>query len=142
MQQLSLDAVRMFVTVHDFGGYAKAGEVIGRSQPAISLQIKKLETQLGKKLFTKSGQRHVLSLDGEWFLTQARELLALNVDKVLLTSGCWVSKLNKQILILPSLGNSGLRMICSASGTDERARGVTPKPCCMAAINPYKSGLV
>ena len=30
MQQLSLDAVRMFVTVHDFGGYAKAGEVIGR----------------------------------------------------------------------------------------------------------------
>ena len=82
MQQLSLDAVRMFVTVHDFGGYAKAGEVIGRSQPAISLQIKKLETQLGKKLFTKSGQRHVLSLDGEWFLTQARELLALN-DKIL-----------------------------------------------------------
>ncbi len=82
MQQLSLDAVRMFVTVHDMGGYAKAGEVIGRSQPAISLQIKKLETQLGKKLFTKSGQRHVLSIDGEWFLPQARELLALN-DKIL-----------------------------------------------------------
>lgn len=82
MQQLSLDAVRMFVTVHDMGGYAKAGEVIGRSQPAISLQIKKLEVQLGKKLFTKSGQRHVLSMDGEWFLTQSRELLALN-DKIL-----------------------------------------------------------
>lgn len=82
MQQLSLDAVRMFVTVHDMGGYSKAGEVIGRSQPAISLQIKKLEAQLGKKLFTKSGQRHVLSMDGEWFLTQSRELLALN-DKIL-----------------------------------------------------------
>ena len=85
MQQLSLDAIRMFVTVHDMGGYAKAGEVIGRSQPAISLQIKKLESQLGKKLFTKVGQRHVLSLDGEWLLPHARALLALN-DEVLQTA--------------------------------------------------------
>lgn len=82
MQQLSLDAIRMFVTVHDMGGYAKAGEVIGRSQPAISLQIKKLESQLGKRLFTKVGQRHVLSLDGEWLIPHARALLAIN-DEVL-----------------------------------------------------------
>ncbi|MGY0623164.1 MAG: LysR family transcriptional regulator, partial [Paraglaciecola chathamensis] len=37
MKQLSLDNLRTFVTVIDLGGYAKAGEYLGRSQPAISL---------------------------------------------------------------------------------------------------------
>ena len=53
MKQLSLDNLRTFVSVIELGGYAKAGDFLGRSQPAISLQIKKLETQLDKKLFTK-----------------------------------------------------------------------------------------
>ena len=43
MKQLSMDAIRTFVTVVELGGYAKAGDVLGRSQPAISLQLKKLE---------------------------------------------------------------------------------------------------
>ena len=46
MKQLSLDNLRTFVSVIELGGYAKAGEFVGRSQPAISLQIKKLESQL------------------------------------------------------------------------------------------------
>ena len=49
MKQLSLDNLRTFVSVIEQGGYAKAGELLGRSQPAISLQIKKLEAQLATK---------------------------------------------------------------------------------------------
>ncbi|QPG06330.1 LysR family transcriptional regulator [Salinimonas marina] len=80
MKQLSLDNLRTFVTVIEQGGYAKAGEWLGRSQPAVSLQIKKLETQLGRKLFSKVGQRHTPSADGNWLYAKARELLALNDD--------------------------------------------------------------
>ncbi|AXR07451.1 LysR family transcriptional regulator [Salinimonas sediminis] len=78
MKQLSLDNLRTFVSVIEQGGYAKAGELLGRSQPAISLQIKKLEAQLGRKLFTKVGQRHTPSADGNWLYSRAKELLELN----------------------------------------------------------------
>ena len=78
MKQLSLDNLRTFVSVIELGGYAKAGDHLGRSQPAISLQIKKLETQLERKLFTKVGQRHVPSADGNWLYPKAKELLELN----------------------------------------------------------------
>ena len=64
MKQLSLDNLRTFVTVVDTGGYAKAGDILGRSQPAVSLQIRKLEEQLGKRLFSKTGQRHHANTDG------------------------------------------------------------------------------
>jgi hypothetical protein len=46
VKQLSLDNLRTLVSVIELDGYAKAGERLGRSQPAISLQIKKLEEQL------------------------------------------------------------------------------------------------
>ncbi|WP_137166193.1 LysR family transcriptional regulator [Salinimonas lutimaris] len=78
MKQLSMDNLRTFVSVIEQGGYAKAGEWLGRSQPAISLQIKKLEEQLDRKLFTKVGQRHVPSADGNWLYVKAREMLDLN----------------------------------------------------------------
>ncbi len=78
MNQLSLDTLRTFVSVIELGGYAKAGDFLGRSQPAISLQIKKLESQLDRKLFTKVGQRHVPSADGNWLYPKAKELLELN----------------------------------------------------------------
>ena len=78
MKQLSLDTLRTFVSVIELGGYAKAGDFLGRSQPAISLQIKKLESQLDRKLFTKVGQRHLPSADGNWLYPKAKELLELN----------------------------------------------------------------
>ena len=78
MKQLSLDNLRTFVSVIELGGYAKAGDFLGRSQPAISLQIKKLESQLERKLFTKVGQRHLPSADGNWLYPKAKELLELN----------------------------------------------------------------
>lgn len=80
MKQLSLDNLRTFVTIIELGGYNKAGELLGRSQPAISLQIKKLEGQLGKKLFDKVGQRYQANADGQWLFEQAKQMLAINDD--------------------------------------------------------------
>ncbi|MDO6694986.1 LysR family transcriptional regulator [Aliiglaciecola sp. 3_MG-2023] len=80
MRQLSLDNLRTFVTVVELGGFAKAGDMLGRSQPAISLQIKKLEEQLGRRLFDKIGQRQLVNQDGQALLQQARAMLGINDD--------------------------------------------------------------
>jgi DNA-binding transcriptional LysR family regulator len=80
MKQLSLDNLRTFTAIIELGSYAKAGEYLGRSQPAISLQIKRLEQQLGKRLFNKEGQRHQVNHDGAQLYQQAKKLLALNDD--------------------------------------------------------------
>ncbi len=82
MKQLSLDNLRTFVTVVDMAGYAKAGELLGKSQPAISIQIKRLEQQLATKLFTKQGQRQVVNMHGRKLYQSAQQLLALN-DEIL-----------------------------------------------------------
>lgn len=78
MKQLSLDNLRTFVTVVDLGGYGKAGEKLGRSQPAVSLQIKRLEQQLSRRLFTKQGQRQVVNQDGLNLYQTAQAMLDLN----------------------------------------------------------------
>lgn len=80
MKQLSLDNLRTFVAVIDRGGYAKAGDLLGRSQPAISLQIKRLEQQLGKRLFKKVGQKHQANNDGVLLYQYAQKMLAFNDD--------------------------------------------------------------
>ena len=78
MRNLSMDAMRGFVTVAEMGGFTRAGELLGRSQPAISLQIKRLEEQLDAALFIRKGQRLELTLAGNKLLPLARQILALN----------------------------------------------------------------
>lgn len=78
MKQLSLDVLRSFVTIVDVGNFQRAGEILGRSQPAISLQIKKLEQQVNKKLFNKVGQSYQVSTDGSWLYEHAKQMLKIN----------------------------------------------------------------
>ncbi|MCF2948064.1 LysR family transcriptional regulator [Paraglaciecola aquimarina] len=78
MKQLSLDNLRTFVTVVNEAGYAKAGDVLGKSQPAISLQIKRLEQQLSIRLFNKKGQRQIVNHEGLKLYKTALKMLALN----------------------------------------------------------------
>ncbi|NOU51500.1 LysR family transcriptional regulator [Pseudoalteromonas sp. JBTF-M23] len=78
MKNLSIDGLRTLVTVVDVGGFAKAGELLGLSQPAVSLQIKRLEEMLNCKLFKKQGQRQVLNQYGELLLPLAKQMLQQN----------------------------------------------------------------
>lgn len=78
MKQLSIDNLRAFVAVVELGGFAKAGEYLSRSQPAISLQIKRLEQQLDCKLFKREGQRQVVNQKGKELYDMAVELLTQN----------------------------------------------------------------
>ncbi|CCQ11285.1 Transcriptional regulator, LysR family [Pseudoalteromonas luteoviolacea B = ATCC 29581] len=78
MKNLSLDGLRTFVAVVELGGFAKAGDLLGLSQPAVSLQIKRLEDLLGRRLFKKQGQRQVLNQYGEMLLPLAKQMLQYN----------------------------------------------------------------
>lgn len=79
---LELDLLRTFVTGLDLGSYAKAAERLGRSQSAISLQLRKLEEQTGRSLLRKQGRGLALTEEGEVMLSYARRLLELNDEAV------------------------------------------------------------
>lgn len=71
------DLLRTFVAVVDNAGFTRAGERVGRTQSTVSLQIKKLEGNLGRRVFERDGRDLRLTPDGELLLPYARQLLQL-----------------------------------------------------------------
>ena len=79
-KNIPTDLLRSFVTIVDLGGYTRAAEALGRTQPAVSLQIKRLEELLQTKLILTSGRQCRLTNDGLALGPYARQLLRLNDD--------------------------------------------------------------
>ena len=77
MKALDLDVLNMIVAVADTGNISRAAEVVHRSQSAVSMQIKTLETAIGKPLFVRGARSVTPTQDGEVLLTYARRMLAL-----------------------------------------------------------------
>jgi len=51
---MEIRQLRTLVSILDFGGFAAAGEALGLTQSAVSLQIKALEKEFGEDLFDRS----------------------------------------------------------------------------------------
>ncbi|WHZ34817.1 LysR family transcriptional regulator [Sagittula sp. MA-2] len=79
-RNIPTDLLRSFVTVVDLGGFTRAAEALGRTQPAISLQIRRLEDLLQTKLIRTSGRQFALTDDGVALGPYARQMLRLNDD--------------------------------------------------------------
>lgn len=79
---LPTDVLRTFVSIVDLGSFTKAGELLGRTQPAISLQIRRLEEAVGCRVFDTSGRSCQLTPDGEILVRYARQMLCLNDEAV------------------------------------------------------------
>lgn len=77
-----MDLLRALVTVADLGGITRAGEALGRSQPAISLQIKRLESLLDTELFRRDGRQLQLTDSGTTLIRYARQILSLNDNAI------------------------------------------------------------
>jgi DNA-binding transcriptional LysR family regulator len=77
---LDLDILRTLAVAHDRGGLAQAAEHLGRTPSAISLQMKRLQEDLGTQIFRKRGRGLALTEAGEIALSYARRMLALNDD--------------------------------------------------------------
>ena len=71
----NLRHLHLFETVAACGSFSRAAEVLGMSQPAVSMQIRQLEGDLGTTLF-EGPQRQRLSAAGQELLQHARILLA------------------------------------------------------------------
>ncbi|WP_266064098.1 LysR substrate-binding domain-containing protein [Brucella intermedia] len=80
---LDIDVLRTFATGSSLGSFAKAADKLGRSPAAVSLQMRKLESQVGQTLFRKNGRGLELTESGEAMLSYARRLLDLNDEAVL-----------------------------------------------------------
>lgn len=91
LNNLDLELLRTFVTVVERESFAAAAESVNRTQPAITQQMHRLEDQLGKTLFRKSGRTKQLTDDGLKLLAYSRRLLALNDEACLAMTGTTVT---------------------------------------------------
>lgn len=77
MDWLNYHHLLYFWTVAREGTIARAGEKLHLGQPAISTQLRQLETSLGAKLFQKSGRNLELTDTGRMVYRYADEIFAL-----------------------------------------------------------------
>ncbi|MCB8877852.1 LysR family transcriptional regulator [Acidisoma silvae] len=73
-----IDALRMVVTSMEVGSFARAAIQLGRSQSAVSMQLKRLEEQAGRPLFARRGRNLVPTEAGEALLSYARRIVELH----------------------------------------------------------------
>jgi DNA-binding transcriptional LysR family regulator len=79
---LDIDLLRCFAAVSEQGGFTAAGQLLGLTQSAVSLKVKRLEDLLGRRVFLRTSRRLSLTADGETLLAYARRLLSLNDEAV------------------------------------------------------------
>jgi DNA-binding transcriptional LysR family regulator len=82
VRNLPTDLLRTFIAVVELGGHSKAGAFLGRSQPAISLQIRRLEELVRAPLLSQEGRVIQPTPAGEALLSYAREMIRINDEAV------------------------------------------------------------
>ena len=82
MITLPTELLRALVAVADAGGVTRAAEGLGRTQPAVSLQIKRLEEMVGQVLFDRANRAFGLTPAGETLTGYARRILLLHDEAV------------------------------------------------------------
>ena len=73
---LNSDLLRLFVAVADAGSVSGAANSVGRTQSSVSVQIAKLETLTGQRLFVRKARGVHLTPAGEKLLVRARRILS------------------------------------------------------------------
>ncbi|MSV28698.1 MAG: LysR family transcriptional regulator [Bryobacterales bacterium] len=75
---MELYPLQVFLTVANERSFSRAAEKLFRTQPAISLALQKLESELGEKLIDRGGRELVLTDAGRAVLDYARRFENLN----------------------------------------------------------------
>lgn len=79
-RDLQTDWLKCFVAVVDAGSLTSAAGEVHRSQSAVSMQLKKLESALGLRLIERGSRTLELTQDGETLLGYARRILDLHAE--------------------------------------------------------------
>ena len=99
MQTLDLSVMRTLTAVVETGSFARAARLVGRSESAVSLQMKRLEEQIGEAVFLRTGRNMVLTGAGTTLLGYAQRLLELNNEA--LTAASTTSPERRIVLGVP-----------------------------------------
>ena len=83
---LDIHLLRAFVAVAELKSFTRAAARLNRTQSAVSMQVRRLEQNLGKFLLTRQKGRVGLTADGELMLDYARRILKLN-DEIMAEIG-------------------------------------------------------
>ena len=73
--KVTLEQWRALLAVIDAGGYARAAELLNKSQSSVSYAISQLESALGVKVFQLQGRKAVATPAGELLYRRAKLLL-------------------------------------------------------------------
>jgi DNA-binding transcriptional LysR family regulator len=82
LRNLDIDLLRTFATIADTRNFSRAAERLLRNQSTVSLQIKRLEDAVGRRLLERSPRSVKLTASGETLLGYALNILALNDEVV------------------------------------------------------------
>jgi len=74
--KMNLKLLSTFLLVAENGSFRKAAEQLSLSLPAVSMQIKQLEEQLGVALFQRTTRKVELTREGEQLLISGRKAMA------------------------------------------------------------------
>lgn len=84
---LDIDLLRCFSLVAETGTLSRAADRIGRSQAAVSMQMRKLEDIVGQPLLNRTGRGVFPTIHGERLLVHARRILRSHDDALAELSG-------------------------------------------------------
>ncbi|WP_221796999.1 LysR family transcriptional regulator [Oceanobacter mangrovi] len=91
---MDIDALRSFVAFIETGSFTQAAARVFRTQSAVSMQMKKLESDIGQALFQKQGRNVALTDQGRMLASYARRILVMHDEAMgQLASGAVVSPL-------------------------------------------------
>lgn len=74
---MELTQLEFFLKVIEEGSFSKAADRVYRTQPAVSIAVKRLEEEVGAPLFDRSQKTPTLTEAGEIIYEHARQILAL-----------------------------------------------------------------
>jgi DNA-binding transcriptional LysR family regulator len=86
MTNIPTELLRTLIAVVDLRSFTRAAQSLGVTQPAVSAQIKRLQSLLGADLLDKSAPGVTLTTAGELVVNYARRLLSIN-DQILDIAG-------------------------------------------------------
>jgi len=77
---MDIDLLKTFVAICDTRSFTEAARRVGRTQSAVSLQVRRLESSLGRPLFRRGGAGIALTEHGELLIGHARDILGRTAE--------------------------------------------------------------
>ena len=80
MRNVTLRQLRVFAAVAKHSSFVRAAEQLHLTPPAVSMQVKELEREVGLPLFDRAGKAVSLTITGEYLLAHTHRMLSVLKD--------------------------------------------------------------